>query len=461
MLGAARSAEAGGLLTTMGTSKASMKSPEPLAPTLGEPSALPPRVQAIEGDAGVGRAGSGLRVLKNAESGMMVLDSEGLIVSANPPACAVFGRGQGELNQCPATDFVPYLSEFIENDDSIQARHTKGRRPDGSEFPLELSVRPLAGNEGMRIATVRDLSEAQPSDDAGPSARGDLEFKVRIRTIELADKVRELNAARAHLRETLEELRHTQDGLIQSEKMAALGSLVAGVAHEINTPVGIGVTAASHLQERLSRIQESFATGAMRKADLEHFFGGCEEACSIILTNLCRAAQLVSSFKQVAVDQSSDDIRDFDISDYIGEILLSLKPRFKRRKVKVDVDCPKGLVLRSCPGALAQIVTNLVVNSLTHAYGEEEEGHIRMAVEDRGGSILLTYTDDGCGMDEKIASKIFDPFFTTRRGSGGSGLGMHLAYNLATQTLGGAIKCTSSPGEGTRFDLTFNKSVKD
>ena len=259
----------------------------------------------------------------------------------------------------------------------------------------------------------------------------------------------------AEVDKTVEALRETQDQLVQNEKMASLGALVAGVSHEINTPLGIGVTAASTLEEWSKRTSAQHARGELSKADLDNFVGMAQECSTVILRNLQRAAELIQSFKQVAVDQASSERRQFGLRTYLEEIFVSLGPRLKKTPVQVQVDCSPTLVVDSYPGALAQIVTNLVTNSLLHAFPPGRKGTIRLAAREEGGLIRLDYTDDGVGMPQDHLKKVFDPFFTTKRGAGGSGLGMHIVYNLVTQMLGGTIEVTSVPNQGTRIAIGF------
>lgn len=249
------------------------------------------------------------------------------------------------------------------------------------------------------------------------------------------------------------ELVRARNDLIRQEKMAALGGLVAGVAHEINTPVGIGITAVSFLQERAREFSAHYAAGKMKRSDLENFLSVLDETLASLDTNLHRAAGLVRSFKQVAVDQSSDARRPFNVKEYIGEILDSLRPRLKRTPHIITVDCPDDIEIESFPGAWSQILTNLVINSLQHAFSADGPGHIDIGVRLDPGTITLTYRDDGRGMPADQAARIFDPFFTTRRSEGGSGLGMHIVYNLVTQQLGGRIGCTTAPGKGISFTI--------
>jgi signal transduction histidine kinase len=197
----------------------------------------------------------------------------------------------------------------------------------------------------------------------------------------------------------------------------------------------------------------------MTEESLEAFFDIVDQSLRIMTTNTQRAAALVRSFKQVAVDQSSDDIRSFNLGTYLNEVLLSLQPKLKGRPVEVAIDCPKDLLLESFPGAVSQIVTNMVVNSLMHGFERDQPGHITIHAAADGDDILFEYGDDGAGMDAGTLAKLFDPFFTTKRGSGGSGLGGHILYNLATAVLGGTLRAESRPGEGLRYHLRFPRKV--
>jgi two-component system NtrC family sensor kinase len=250
-------------------------------------------------------------------------------------------------------------------------------------------------------------------------------------------------------------LREAQSELVRQEKLASLGRLVAGVAHEINTPLGICVTATSHLVEELKLTRAELAAGAMTAESLESFLDIVDQSLRIMTTNTQRAAALVRSFKQVAVDQSSDAIRSFNLLTYLNEVLLSLQPKLKGRPIKVEVDCPPDIVLDSFPGAVSQILTNMVMNSLVHGFEHDQPGTIRIHATCADGVMHVAYADDGAGMDADTLGKLFDPFFTTRRGTGGSGLGAHILYNLVTGPLGGTIRVESAPGEGLKYCLKF------
>jgi len=250
-------------------------------------------------------------------------------------------------------------------------------------------------------------------------------------------------------------LQTTQSQLIEAEKMAALGGLVAGVSHEINTPVGIGVTTASTLVDNSKKISQAYQEGKLGKAALQSYLQGAVKSSELILRNLQRASELVSSFKQVAVDQSNLERRSFKVVGYLNEILFSLRPQLKQTAHKIVVEGDELIELDTYPGALAQIITNLVMNSIKHGYDEEEAGCLQMLVSQVKNKIIIHYGDDGKGIPSENLPRIFEPFFTTARNRGGTGLGMHIVYNLVTQKLGGMIECVSVVGQGTTFVITL------
>ncbi|NGZ82842.1 GAF domain-containing sensor histidine kinase [Duganella aceris] len=268
------------------------------------------------------------------------------------------------------------------------------------------------------------------------------------------DALEEQNAA---LENALSSLKNAQGELVRQEKLASLGRLVAGVAHEINTPLGICVTATSHLVEELKLTREDMANGTLDEDGLNQFLDIIDQSLRIMTTNTQRAAALVRSFKQVAVDQSSDDIRSFNLRKYLDEVLLSLQPKLKGKPVTIDIDCAQNIELASFPGAVSQIITNMVVNSLVHGFEEGQPGKIRITGKVDGDFVDFDYSDDGIGMDTATLGQLFDPFFTTKRGSGGSGLGAHILFNLVTGALGGTVKVVSAPGMGLHYKLRFPK----
>lgn len=241
--------------------------------------------------------------------------------------------------------------------------------------------------------------------------------------------------------------------LIRSEKLAALGRLVAGIAHEINTPVGTCLTASTLLAEQTNELRNRYEADDLAEEDLESFLENAKEINQSLINNLHRAAALVRSFKQVAVDQSSEQRRQFQLCGYIDEILLSLQPRLKRTNHVVQVSCPDSIELDSYPGALSQVLTNLIINAMVHGFDGIDQGTISIICMCNDHRVQIIFSDDGQGIPPDILRKIFDPFFTTRRGRGGSGLGLHLVHNLVTSTLGGRIDVQSGLGVGTTFIL--------
>ena len=275
-----------------------------------------------------------------------------------------------------------------------------------------------------------------------------LERKVKERTEELQKNMEALA-------NTIQTLKDTQAKLVEQEKMASLGGLVAGVAHEINTPIGVAITAASHLDQSVQVLQQQFLSGSLTKRQFADAVAELNETGAMILKNLERAAKLVKSFKLVAVDQSNDDMRDFDIKEYMDSVLVSLQPRLKRTSHRVVTDIPDNLVVESSPGAISQIVTNLVMNSLIHGFEERENGQIDIRIQEAGSRVTLDYYDNGKGVPAHIKPVIFDPFVTTARSKGGSGLGTHILYNLVTQVLGGSVKLMDDVATGVHFHIEF------
>lgn len=290
--------------------------------------------------------------------------------------------------------------------------------------------------------------ERRKAEDQIRKMNEELEGRVATRTADLQQ-------SNENLQQAMERLERTQNQLVTSEKMAALGELVAGVAHEINTPVGVAVTAASHLQQRTETFRGKYEAGSMKRSDLERFVGLAAESSQMLLNNLSRASDLVQSFKKVAVDQSSQARRVFNLERYTQELLLSLRPKLKKVPHKVVVQCPPDLVIESDPGAYGQILTNLIMNSLLHAFDLKDEGTITIDLSRQEDQIVLHFADNGRGIPEENLGRIFDPFFTTKRGKGGSGLGLHILYNIVSAQLDGSIQCESTLGEGTRFTVSF------
>jgi predicted ATPase/signal transduction histidine kinase len=292
-----------------------------------------------------------------------------------------------------------------------------------------------------RLEIVKLLSSQAAISIENANLYNTLEQKVSDRTQQLS--------------QALEELKTTQDQLVESKKMAALGSLVAGVAHEVNTPVGTSITLVSTLIDKTTTLITTVEQGQLKRADLTNYLNIAKECGDIILTNLNTAAELVQSFKQVAVDQTNLEQRTIKVKLYLEETLFSLAPNLRQTPHTVTITGDDTVSITSYPGALAQVVTNLVMNSLMHAYQPEEVGEMHFQVSQQANRAIVQYRDDGCGVPKEHLCRIFEPFFTTARHRGGTGLGLHIVYNLVTQKLRGTISVQSQVGMGTLFIVTL------
>lgn len=274
------------------------------------------------------------------------------------------------------------------------------------------------------------------------------EIEQRKRALEALEREKD------EQRVLIAKLEQATDQLVQSEKLASLGSLVAGVAHELNSPLGNSLMVASAMAARVDEFARLLGDGALRKQVLLDFVDYCRNAAALLQRNSQRAADLIGNFKAVAVDQTSMRRRRFDLRQAIDEVLSALQPKLKHTGHRVEVDVPTGIELESYPGPIEQIIANLVSNSLLHGFDGVAAGSIRIAAAATAdGLVVLRYADNGVGIGAGDARKVFDPFFTTKLGSGGSGLGLYIVYNLTTGVLGGSVELSSTPGQGVRFEF--------
>jgi PAS domain S-box-containing protein len=352
-----------------------------------------------------------------------------------------------DMSKCP-------VSASLQNGKISTSEEEVFYHRDGSPFSVALASAPIVEDDVVigAVVTFKDITEQLRVSRAKEQAERELRELTETLEQQVARRTSQLNITNLDLLNTLDQLQKAQEHLVNSEKMASLGGLVAGVAHEINTPVGIGYTAATHLEKITSQVNQLYSTGKMKRSDLEDYMSTCVESTALLLSNLNRASELIRSFKQVAIDQSGEAKRKFILHTYLDEILLSLRPLLKNTRHRIEVDCPDSLELVSYPGALSQVLTNLITNSVTHGY-ENAAGVLRIIVATDNRELVLTYSDNGCGIGAEDLPYIFDPFFTTGGEKGGSGLGLHIVYNIINQKLNGSISCESTPGQGTAFTV--------
>ncbi len=296
--------------------------------------------------------------------------------------------------------------------------------------------------EATRLSLIELIAQLESRNQALLESNLHLEQRVAERT--------------ASLESALSTLERAQQEMIQNEKLASLGRVVAGVAHELNTPIGNALTVTTTLELDVQTLQSELRSGTMRKSSLENLLVRLNEGLGLAGTNLQRSANLISDFKQVAVDTASDQRRKFDLAEVSGEILNMLQPALRKSGCEVVRELPPNLVCDGYPGRYGQVLTNLVMNAITHAFEPGAGGVLRVTVVRVDTStVSLTVSDNGLGMDEQVRSRIFDPFFTTKMGRGGTGLGMNIVHGIVVRVLGGSIHIASAPGQGTTVTVTM------
>lgn len=411
------------------------------------------------------------QILENSPLPIFVIDAEHRVVVWNPACERTFGPLATEMLGSRRQWAAFYPSErpvmadiVLEGGRELDVeRYYTGRyrrsvfNPEAFEaedfFPnmgaggrwLFFTASPLRDSTGKvvgAIETLLDITERKKAEQQAQELNERLEARVTQRTADLG--------------KANEELRLAMKQLVQTEKLAALGSLVAGVAHELNTPLGNVLTVATALHARTEEFSSRLTSGeGLKRSELTDFTAGCLDAATIVERNAQRASNLIGSFKEVAVDQTSTRRRSFDLAVVVGEILTALLPTLRRTAHTISVEVPDGIVLDSYPGPLEQILSNLILNSLLHGFESIAQGRIIISASSDGERITLHYRDDGSGMHASIAQQAFDPFFTTKLGKGGSGLGLYIVYNLTTAVLGGDISLHSEPDKGVEFKLVL------
>ncbi len=316
----------------------------------------------------------------------------------------------------------------------------------------------------MRAITIgdydREVQGTTARDEVGAMARAVEVFRENAVAKRRTEE--ELRTSKEKAESALLELNAAQQNLIDAERLAALGGLVAGVAHEVNNPIGISLTVASSFARRTEMFEaELRSDGGLRRSQLEDFVRSSRDASQQLVANLHRAGELIQSFKQVAVDRSHAERRQFSLSEATDQIIASLRPVLKRAPIELTVDVPEGLIIDGYPGSYGQILTNLFLNAVNHAFVDGRSGTISIAARPRGqDDVEINFADNGAGMTPDVQRQAFDPFFTTRRNEGGTGLGLHIVYNLVTQQLGGRMMLESRLGQGTTFRIIMPRVAK-
>ncbi len=415
--------------------------------------------------------------------GVLVLDAEGAFTYCNLRYSELTrtypepGFGHAWMDHVHPDDRPAFAADFTEavKNRSSFAVDYRVARDDGRQLWGRAHVVPIFDTrEGPDkhggafqgfVLTIEDTTAYKNALRQIEALNDNLETRVRKRTAELEH-------ANTELAETLASLKQTQDELTRSERLAALGSLVAGIAHDLNTPIGNSVTIASTLADKTAEFTRSLEEGNLRRSTLNTFVDNAHTASDLLLKSLSQARNLITGFKQVAVDQTSDQRRSFDLKQTLEELMVTLSPMYRKTPYRIELDLTPGIKLDSYPGALGQIITNLVSNALAHAFEGRETGTIRIrsrlipefmpesmpekeeqTTEQMAKAAELEFSDDGTGIEEKNLRRIFDPFYTTKIGRGGSGLGLHIVYNITTCVLGGQIQVSSRIGSGTSFTL--------
>lgn len=385
-------------------------------------------------------------IFDNAAVGIMFATRR-KVVRCNLRMATIFGYHPDEL-------IGQSTRVFYESDEEYKTAGLQGYGPilAGEAYVHEMRITHKNGSRFWVRATGRQVPLATPGEDIiwifeDISARRDAELA--------------LHAAHAELQARLVDLQRTQTDLVQAEKLAALGALVAGIAHELNTPLGNTLVSASTLRDRFVEMRKDVAEDRLRRSGLESFLTDGADIADLVFRSAHRAADLISSFKQVAVDQTSEQRRSFEVRAVVDDMVSTLKPSFRRHPWNIASDVAEGMVCDSYPGPLSQIVANLINNAATHAFAGRDHGTLQIVGRMEQDNVVLTFTDDGNGIDAANLVRIFDPFFTTRLGQGGSGLGLSISRNIASGVLGGSLTVTSTPGQGACFRLCFPRTAPD
>lgn len=386
----------------------------------------------------------------------VITDMAGIVRDVNLAWVSTFGIERSAIIGHTTRDFGLWADDSLRINfreqlslgQTITGRRTSFRTANGviRHFLVSLAVTEFVDGPGI-IANLLDQTERLASEDALQTLNETLEQRVNERTSEL--------------NRTVAALKITQNDLLEAEKMASLGSMVAGISHELNTPIGSAVTLASTLHDQVHKFILEVESGKLKKSELIEFLNHNSELSDLLLKCTARASELILSFKQIAIDQTSERRRDFMLDSLIEDVVSTLQPNIKRLPIEIQVDAEKNVHCDTFPGPLGQILANLVLNAVTHAFGNTEPGTILVEAHRLDGErIELTVSDNGCGMSSEVLIHVFDPFFTTRLGQGGSGLGLAVCQRIAGSVLGGSLTVKSTLGKGSQFTLIFPMTAK-
>ena len=362
----------------------------------------------------------------------------------------VIGRTALELGLWVDPQQRTQLISAFSRADTVDRFEVHHRHRDGHAITCLMSGRSfVASGEKLILFTLVDITHQRAIEQEIRDMNQLLELRVQARTEKLEVANQDLSVA-------LASVQTMQTELVRSEKLAALGSLVAGVAHELNTPIGNSVTVGSTLQHQVHELSNAYRTGELRRSVLQDYIDSATRGTDILMRALVRASELIGSFKRVAVDQASDQRRPFDLQGTVREVCLTLEPMYKNTPFTLDISVPDAIRMDSFPGALGQLITNFVSNALQHGFEGRSIGQMKLWAQPSGPDhVALHFTDDGLGMSDDTRHRVFDPFFTTKLGQGGSGLGMNIVYNIVREILGGRIDIASSVGAGTHITVVL------
>jgi PAS domain S-box-containing protein len=394
-----------------------------------------------------------------------IFDNNGNFEWINKGYTALYGYKHDELNILQQHNFLNNIEDnegkrILEdvlitkkpvNVDVIKKTKT------GTSIWVQISFTPIFNGESLHkiISIEFDINDLKLAEqeiihqkDKIENQRDEIEMQRDI-AINQKDEIEE---KKDKLEDTIKELQLTQKKLVESEKMASLGNLVAGISHEINTPIGIGIAAITTLNTKVQNIETLFVDKKMKQTDLVAFISTAKDAARLIQTHLNRTGELVKSFKRISVDEMTEQIRDFNLNQYVSDVVKSLEPKTNEKEVELLIDFNGEIDMRSFPGAFAQIFTHLIVNTVFHGFKDRVGGKITIRAKRVDNILRLTYQDDGVGMTAEVVEKVFNPFFTTNM-QAGNGLGMSIVYNVVTQKLKGDISCESVLGKGVTFTI--------